>query len=80
VFCLQSCCFTSRLLIRQYEVTVYGNKGIKQEWTADDAYVYRINVIVDGRYYELTHLDKQLKVPETLPLANKMVESFQIKR
>jgi len=32
-------------LIRQYEVTVYGNKGVKQEWTADDAYVYRINVI-----------------------------------
>jgi len=36
-------------------------------------------MLLDGRYYELTYLDKQLKVPETLPLANKMVESFQIK-
>jgi len=37
-----------------------------------------IFTIADGKFYILTYVEDPLKVPETLPLVNKMVESFQI--
>jgi hypothetical protein len=65
-------------LIRQYEVTVAGITGIKQEMLVRDSYAFRVNSVIDGRLYELRYIEEQLKVPETLPLVNKMVESFQV--
>ena len=67
-------------LIRQNEVTVGGNSGWKMEFTGKDSfYLFEICTIANGKIYILTYQDYPLKVPETLPLANKMVESFQIK-
>jgi hypothetical protein len=67
-------------LIRQNEVTVGGNSGWKMEFTGKDSfYLFEICTIANGKIYILTYQDYPLKVPETLALANKMVESFQIK-
>jgi len=67
-------------LIRQNEVTVGGNTAWKVEYTRQPYYYsFDIFTIDDGKFYRLSYTDEQLKVPETLPLANKMVESFQIK-
>lgn len=79
-------------LIRQNRVTVGvdGNPGYKIEYTLSckdckpsdplfgdpDSYTFKIFTTVNGKFYTLEYSDDQLKVPETLPLANKMVESF----
>jgi len=66
-------------LIRQNKVTVGGNDGWKMEFAGEDSfYLFEICTIANGKIYILTYQDYALKVPETLPLANKMVESFQI--
>jgi len=66
-------------LIKQNKVTVGGNDGWKMEFAAEDSfYLFEICTIADGKIYILTYQDYASKVPETLPLANKMVESFQI--
>jgi len=67
-------------LIRQNKVTVGGNSGWKMEFAGKDSfYLFEICIIANGEIYILTYQDYPLKVPETLPLANKMVESFQLK-
>jgi PsbP-like protein len=66
-------------LIRQNKVTVGGNIGWKMEFSGEDSfYLFEICTIANGKIYILTYQDYALKVPETLPLADKMVESFQI--
>jgi hypothetical protein len=66
-------------LIRQNKVTIGGNSGWKMEFAGQDSfYLFEICTIAKGKIYILTYQDYTLKVPETLPLANKMVESFQI--
>jgi hypothetical protein len=67
-------------LIRQNKVTVGGHSGWKMEFAGKDSfYLFEICTIANGEIYILTYQDYPLKVPETLPLANKMVESFQLK-
>ncbi|HEX7178147.1 MAG TPA: hypothetical protein VF220_00360 [Nitrososphaeraceae archaeon] len=74
----------SETLLRQNQVTVGGNDGVKIEYTSNednrDQYGFRIFTIANGKLYTLEYEDKPLKVPESLPLANKMVESFQFNR
>ena len=66
-------------LIRQNKVTVGGNSGWKMEFAGESSfYLFEICTIANGKIYVLTYQDYSLKVPETLPLANKMVESFQV--
>jgi hypothetical protein len=66
-------------LIKQNKVTVGGNDGWKMEFAGEDSfYLFEICTIANGKIFILTYQDNALKVPETLPLANKMVESFQI--
>ena len=66
-------------LINQNKVTVGGNSAWKMEFAGqDNLYLFEICTIANGRVYVLTYQDYPSKVPETLPLANKMVESFQI--
>jgi hypothetical protein len=66
-------------LIRQNKVTVGGHSGWKMEFAGKDSfYLFEICTIANGEIYILTYQDYPLKVPETLPLANKMVESFQV--
>jgi hypothetical protein len=68
-------------LIRQNEVTVGGNPGWKIEYImSEKEYNLEIFTIANGKFYRLSYAENPLKVPETLPLANKMVQSFQIKR
>jgi hypothetical protein len=64
--------------LRQSEVTVGGNTGIKHEFSSNYHYYFEIITIANGKFYILSYADEPLKVPETLPLANKMVESFQV--
>jgi hypothetical protein len=63
--------------IRQNEVTVGGNPGWKIEYTMDN-YDFDIFTVANGKLYQLSYDEEPLKVPETLPLANRMVESFQV--
>jgi|RhiMetdeSRZDD1v2_1073273.scaffolds.fasta_scaffold61952_2 hypothetical protein len=71
-------------LIRQNEVTVGGNDGWKIEFrhTAPDLnydrHIFEILTNAKGKFYNLQYIEDPLKAPETLPLANKMVESFKI--
>ena len=66
-------------LIKQNKVTIGGNDGWKMEFAGEDSlYLFEICTIAHGKIYVLTYQDYSSKVPETLPLANKMVESFQI--
>jgi hypothetical protein len=69
---------TNFKLIRQNEVTVSGLSGLKIEYTAGVIYSLQISTIANGKLYTLTYSDRQLNVPESLPLVNKMVETFQI--
>jgi hypothetical protein len=66
-------------LIKQNKVTIRGNDGWKMEFAGEDSlYLFEICTIAHGKIYVLTYQDYSSKVPETLPLANEMVESFQI--
>ena len=68
-------------LIRQNEVTVGGNPGWKMEYIiSEKEYNMEIFTIANGKFYRLSYAENPLKVPETLPLANKMVESFQFQK
>jgi PsbP-like protein len=68
-------------LIKQNKVTIGGNDGWKMEFAGEDSlYLFEICTIAHGKIYVLTYQDYSSKVPETLALANKMVESFQIKK
>ena len=80
-------------IIRHNWVTVAEKPAYKIEYTTShensipgdydygdpDSYSFEIFTMANGKLYRLSYGDEQLKVPETLPLANKMVESFQIK-
>jgi hypothetical protein len=73
----------SQTLIRQNHVTVGGyHEGIKVEYTDKSSslerYGFQIFTHANGNSYTLQYEDKPLKVPETLPLVNKMVDSFQL--
>ena len=80
-------------IIRQNPVTVGGYNGWKIEHRDTikniengetkvdaDRYAFDIYTLANGKFYVLKYIENPLKVPETLPLANKMVESFQILR
>lgn len=72
--------FKSKLL-KQNKVIVGGNTGIKTELIDHfSGYKFYITTIANGKVYQLSYIENPNKVPETLPLANKMVESFQIKK
>jgi hypothetical protein len=72
----------SETLIRENHVTVGGNDGVKLEYTSNEnnkeRYGFYILTVVNGKLYTLSYSEEPLKVPETLPLANKMVESFKV--
>lgn len=78
---------TESKLVRQNQVTVGGKTGWKFEMTMfigpkNDrgmyAYLYVVYRIANGKLYSLEYDEKPLKVPETLPIANKMLESFRV--
>lgn len=65
-------------LIRENEIDIGGNAGWKIEYyNLNSDYKFEINTIDNGKLYTLSYSDDPLKVPETLPLVNKMVKSFR---
>jgi hypothetical protein len=64
-------------LIRQNKLTVGENMSWKIEYNFDIFYTFEIMIINNGKLYTLTYSELPLYVPKTLPLANKMVETFQ---
>jgi hypothetical protein len=70
--------FKSKLL-KQNKVIVGGNTGIKTELIDHfSGYKFYITTIANGKIYQLSYIENPVKVPETLPLANKIVESFKV--
>ena len=70
-------------LIRQNQVTVGNNVGWKIEMlvgpkTDPYYYVFLVLAIANGRLYSLEYNERPLDVPTTLPLIQKMLDSFQI--
>lgn len=74
-------------IVRQNQVSVGGNPGVKIEMTMSvgpesqgSMYAYLIYVltIANGKIYSLEYDEKPLQVPKTLPIANKMLDSFRI--
>ena len=66
-------------LLKQNKVIVGGNTGIKTELIDHfSGYKFYITTIANGKIYQLSYIENPTKVAETLPLANKMVESFQV--
>jgi hypothetical protein len=70
--------------IRQKQVNVAGNPGSKIEFIVTCcgnqtlAYTYFVFTMGNGNVYSLGYEEKPLKVPETLPIANKMLDSFRV--
>lgn len=69
-------------IIRQNQTTVSGNTGwmIEYRSTGEDAdrYIFEVYTVANGKVYGLKYVEDPLKVPETFPLAKKMLESFQV--
>lgn len=69
-------------LLRENNVTVgeYNGWKMKSTFNSDQkgGYGFDILTVIVGKLYTLSYIETALKVPETLPLANKMVESFQV--
>jgi hypothetical protein len=72
-------------VIKQNQFTVDGNAGWKMEMFMGPEgnpfmYVYQVLTVANGKIYFLEYNEEPLKVPQTLTLVNKMVESFHIIR
>lgn len=64
--------------IRQDEVTIGGNVGLKVEFSVGDFFTSDIFTIANGKLFELSYHDDPQNVPQNVKLADKMVESFQV--
>lgn len=79
--------------IRQNEFNIAGKSGWKIEYSVNPnpvmelpkgftppspSYNFQVFTVANGKIYTLGYAEEPLKVPETLPLANKMVESFRV--
>lgn len=72
----------TQTILRENNVTIGGNDGWKIEFTDSneviDSYGFDILTFINGKLYTLSYNEESLEVPETVPLSNKMVESFRI--
>ena len=64
--------------VRQNNVTIGGNFGLKVEFTVGDFINSDIFTIASGKLFELSYHDDPQSVPQNVKLVDKMVESFQI--
>jgi PsbP len=68
--------------IRSHEFPLAGKQGWKLEHILgylNQKYQMRVYTIANDKVYELSYIASPSSVPKTFPLANKMVESFQLK-
>lgn len=79
--------------IRQNEFNIAGNSGWKIEYSVNPnplmelpkgftppapSYQFEVFTVANGKIYTLRYAEEPMKVPDTLPLVNKTVESFRI--
>lgn len=64
--------------VRQNNVTIGGNFGLKIEFTVGNFFNADILTIADGKLFELSYHDDPQSVPQNVKLADKMVDSFRI--
>ncbi len=64
--------------VRQNNVTVGGNFGLKVEFTVGKFFTSDIFTIANGKLFELSYHDDPETVPQNVKLADKMVDSFQV--
>lgn len=64
--------------VRQNEVSIGGNYGLKIEFTVGDFFNSDIFTIVNGKLFELSYHDDPQSLPQNIKFADKMVESFRI--
>jgi len=64
-------------LVRQNDVTVGGNVGLKLEFTVGNFFTSDIFTIAEGKLFELSYHDELKGITQNDKLADKMVESFQ---
>lgn len=64
--------------LKQNDVTIAGNAGIKSEFLLQGKYNYDVFTIIDGKLYQFTYSDMPERVPESVRLANKALETFKI--
>lgn len=71
--------------IRQNQTVVGGNPGWKFEATTSltperemEAYLFNVLTVANGRVFSFGYAEEPLKVPESLPIANKMLDSFRV--
>ncbi len=64
--------------IRQDEVTIGGNPGLKVQFNVGTFFTSDIFTIANGKLFELSYHDNPQNVPQNVKLADKMLESFQI--
>jgi hypothetical protein len=61
-----------------HEFPVDGKPGWKIEYILGNYYHLRVFTFVNDKVYSFWHRDYTLDAPKTFPIANKMVESFQV--
>lgn len=66
-----------KIPFRKTNVTVGENSGIKNEYFYGKIYSFEVFIIGNGKLYTLAYNDESLNVPKTLPIVNKMVDSFR---
>jgi hypothetical protein len=64
--------------VRQNNVTVGGNFGLKVEFTVGNFFTSDIFTFANGKLFELSYHDDPQSVPQNVKLADKMVDSFRI--
>ena len=64
--------------IRQNNVTVGGNFGLKVEFTVGNFFTSDIFTIANGKLFELSYHDDPQSVPQNVKLVDKMLDSFQV--
>lgn len=66
--------------VRQNNVTVGGNFGLKVEFTVGNFFTSDIFTIANRKLFELSYHDDPKSVPQNVKLADKMVDSFQFQK
>lgn len=64
--------------VRQNEVSIGGNYGLKIEFTVGDFFNSDIFTIGNGKLFELSYHDDPQSLRQNIKFADKMVESFRI--
>ncbi len=64
--------------VRQNNVTVGGNFGLKVEFTVGNFFTSDIFTIANGKLFELSYHDDPQSLSQNVKLAEKMVDSFQV--